>query len=427
MTQAQANHAVAAPASFDVERVRADFPTLERPIHDKRLVYLDSAASALTPRAVIERITRFHTHEYSNIHRGAHLLSAEATTAYEAARERVASFLHAEHSQEIVFTRGCTEAINLVASCLGDLAPQEGGVGAGDEVLITELEHHSNILPWQRLCEAKAATLKVAPVDDDGQLDLEAFAGLLSARTKVVAVSHVSNVLGTILPIARICELAHQAGALVLCDGAQGVVHIDVDVRALGCDFYTFSGHKLYGPTGIGVLWGKRELLDRLPTYQVGGGTIDQVGFDRSTYLGSPLRFEAGTPHIAGALGLAAAIDYLDALDMDQVAAHEQRLFVAATEALESIPQVRILGRGPAGTQASVRSFVLEEVHPADAGAILDRQGIAVRIGHHCAQPLMRRFGVPATTRASFGIYNNDADVEALANGVRKVIDLFFG
>ncbi len=424
MTQTQA---IDATASFDVERVRADFPTLQRRIHDKPLVYLDSAASALTPRSVIDRISRFYSDEYANIHRGAHLLSAEATAAYEAARERVASFLHAESSLEIVFTRGCTEAINLVASCLGDLAPEEGGVGAGDEVLLTELEHHSNTLPWQRLCEAKGATLKVAPIDDEGHLDLDAFAKRLSDKTKVVAISHVSNVLGTVLPIARICELAHQAGALVLCDGAQGVVHFDVDVRALGCDFYAFSGHKLYGPTGIGALWGKRELLDRLPTYQVGGGTIDQVTFDASTYLGSPLRFEAGTPHIAGALGLAEAIDYLASLDMKQVAAHEQRLFAAATEALETIPQVRILGRGAAGTQASVRSFVLEDVHPADAGAILDRQGIAVRIGHHCAQPLMRRFGVPATTRASFGLYNDDADVEALAAGVQKVIDLFFG
>jgi cysteine desulfurase/selenocysteine lyase len=425
MTGAQAIDAVPA-ASFDVERVRADFPTLARRIHDRPLVYLDSAASALTPQPVIDRISRFYTDEYSNIHRGAHLLSAEATTAYEAARERVASFIGAGSAKEIVFTRGCTEAINLVASCLGELDPAEGGVGAGDEVLLTELEHHSNILPWQRLCEQRGATLKVAPIDDDGQLDLEAFSALLSPKTKLVAVSHVSNVLGTILPVAKICELAHQVGARVLCDGAQGVVHMSVDVQTLGCDFYTFSGHKLYGPTGVGVLWGKQEQLDRLPTYQVGGGTIDEVGFDRSTYLGSPLRFEAGTPHIAGGLGLAAAIDYLSAFDMEQVAAHEQRLFVAATEALEAIPQVRILGRGAAGTQASVRSFVLEEVHPADAGAILDRQGIAVRIGHHCAQPLMKRFGVPATTRASFGIYNNQADVEALAAGVRKVIELFF-
>ena len=411
---------------FDVEKVRRDFPTLDRPIHDRRLIYLDSAASALTPRPVIARMTRFYEEGYANIHRGAHLLSVEATADFEAARERVAHFIGAEAPQEVVFTSGCTEAINLAATTLGDLPQEAGGVGRGDEVLITELEHHSNILPWQRLCERRGATLRAAPIDDTGQVDLTAFEELLSPKTKVVSITHASNVLGTVPPMKRLIDAAHGVGATVLVDGAQGIVHLPVDVQALGCDLYTFSGHKLYGPTGIGVLWGRRALLDRLGPYQVGGGTIDTVHFEGSTYLPAPLRFEAGTPHIAGALGLAAAIDYLDSLDLEGLAAHEARVFDAATDALGAIPRVRLLGVGEGNAQVSVRSFIIEGVHPADAGTILDRQGIAVRVGHHCAQPLLRRLDVPATTRISFGLYNTLEDVEALAAGVQKVIDLFF-
>lgn len=429
-------------AALDVAAIRADFPILERKIHGRPLVYLDSAASALTPRPVVERLRRFHEYEYANIHRGAHQLSAEATAAYEEARATVARFIGAAAEQEVVFTAGCTAAINLVASCLGELpggqlrgGQGELGVGEGDEVIVSELEHHSNFLPWQRLCERRGARLIMAPIDDEGLLDVEAFARLLGARTKLVAIAHVSNVLGTEQPLAEVIARAHAVGAKVLVDGAQGVVHLPVDVQALGCDFYTFSGHKLYGPTGVGVLWGRRELLDALPPYQVGGGTIDQVSIEGSTYLPAPLRFEAGTPPIAEVLGLAAAIDWLEGLAPDgqplegrgmaALQAHEQTLGARAIAALEEIPGLRLLGSAGSGKPSSVLSMVLEGVHPSDVGTLLDQQGIAVRIGHHCAQPLMRRLGVPATTRASFGVYNTLADVDALAAGLRKVIDLF--
>lgn len=424
-------------AALDVAAIRADFPILERQIHGRPLVYLDSAASALTPRPVVERLCHFHEHEYANIHRGAHQLSAEATAAYEDARATVARFIGAAAQEEVVFTGGCTAAINLVASCLGELGVGEGelGVGEGDEVIVSELEHHSNFLPWQRLCERRGARLIMAPIDDDGLLDVEAFARLLGSRTKLVAIAHVSNVLGTLQPLAEVIARAHAVGAKVLVDGAQGVVHMPVDVQALGCDFYTFSGHKLYGPTGVGVLWGRRELLDALPPYQVGGGTIDQVSIEGSTYLPAPLRFEAGTPPIAEVLGLATAIGWLEGLagegqplegwGMAALQAHEQMLGARAIAALSEIPGLRLLGSAGAGKPSSVLSMVLEGVHPSDVGTLLDQQGIAVRIGHHCAQPLMRRLGVPATTRASFGVYNTLADVDALAAGLRKVIDLF--
>ena len=405
-------------ASFALEAVRRDFPTLERLIHGQPLIYLDSGASALKPQVVIERMTRFYRDDFANIHRGAHTLSAQATADYEAARAEVASFIGAADSDEIVFVRGTTEAVNLVAASYG---PQV--LGAGDRVVVTELEHHSNFLPWQRLCAERGAELVVAPIDDEGELDMARTAELIDQRTKIVAVAHVSNVLGTVLPIAELARLAHGVGAVLFVDGAQGVVHLPVDVRALGCDFYAFSGHKLYGPTGVGTLWGRAELLAAMPPYQMGGGMIDTVALGGSTYLDAPLRFEAGTPHIAGALGLASAIGYLRGLGMEAVAAHEGELTTYALEALGQLKGLRILG--PRRGRSGVLSFVLEGVHPADIGAILDRQGIAVRIGHHCAQPLMRRFAVSATTRASLGLYNSPADVDALVVGLRKVLDLF--
>jgi cysteine desulfurase/selenocysteine lyase len=405
--------------AFDVERIRADFPTLSREVHGKPLVFLDSAASALTPAPVIDRLQRFYRDEYSNIHRGAHLLSAEATAAYEAARQTVQQFIGAQREGDIVFTRGATEAINLVAFGLG-----EGGrVVAGDEVVITELEHHSNFLPWQTLCDRVGAKLVVVPLDDDGDITLSTFEQHITERCKLVAVSHISNVLGTILPVAEIAKIAHSAGAQILVDGAQGVVHTQVDVQALDCDYYAFSAHKLYGPTGIGVLYGRKELLDALPPYQVGGGTIDTVDVAGSTYLESPLRFEAGTPHIAGALGLAAAIDYLQQLGMEAIEEHEQKVHDATLAKLLDIKGLRLLGQ--ASRRTGVFSFVIDGIHAADVGALLDQQGIAVRVGHHCAQPVMRRYGVVATTRASLGIYNSHDDVDGLISGLHKAIDLF--
>ncbi|MBK8480779.1 MAG: cysteine desulfurase [Proteobacteria bacterium] len=406
------------PAAFDVERWRADFPALAQRVNERRLVYLDSAASAQKPRAVITALAEFYEQDYANIHRGGHALGARATTAYELARQRVAAFVGADRSEEIVFVRGATEAINLVASSFGRMS-----LRAGDEVLVSEMEHHSNLLPWQQICRQVGATLKAIPIDDEGVLLLDALDRLLTTRTRIVAITHVSNVLGTINPIAQIARLAHARGAKILVDGAQAVVHQAVDVRALDCDFYTFSGHKLYGPMGIGVLYGKYELLQRLPPYQTGGGIVDQVRLEGSTFLDAPWRFEAGTPNVAGAVGLAAAIGYVERLGMAAINRYEQDLLAYATAALQTVPGLRLIGT--AAAKAGVLSFTLNQVHPHDIGTLLDEQGIAVRVGHHCAQLLMQRLQLPATTRASLGLYNTQADLDALVAGLHKVLALF--
>ncbi len=403
---------------FDVERVRADFPILQQRIHGKPLAFLDSAASAQKPRAVIEAMSRFYESDYANIHRGVYELSERATRAFEGARETARRFLNAGVAREIVFVRGTTEAINLVAHAWG-----REHVAAGDEILITHMEHHSNIVPWQLLCREKKAQLRVAPVDDRGALLMGEFEKLLSPRTKIVAVAHVSNAVGTVNPVAEIVDLAHERGVPVLVDGAQAVPHGRVDVRALGCDFYAFSGHKVFGPSGIGVLYGKAELLESMPPYQGGGEMILSVSFEETTYKKTPHRFEAGTPDIAGAVGLGAALDYVTALDLGEVAAHERHLLAYATEELSKLPGLRLIGTAP--KRSAVVSFVLEGVHPHDVGTILDQEGIAVRAGHHCAQPLMERFGVPATVRASIALYNHKADVDALVAGLHRVREVF--
>ncbi|MBI5480653.1 MAG: cysteine desulfurase [Deltaproteobacteria bacterium] len=401
-------------AVYDVEAVRADFPILGRLIHGKPLVYLDSAATTHKPRAVLQALERFYRELNSNVHRGVHLLSHEATTAYEAARLKVQRFIHAASEREVVFVRGTTEAINLVAQAFG-----RRNVHAGDDVVVTTMEHHSNIVPWQMLCTEAGARLRVAPITDAGELDLDALAALLGPRTRLVAVTHVSNVLGTVNPVARVVEMAHACGARVLVDGAQAVPHLPVDVQALGCDFYAFSGHKLYGPTGIGVLWGREELLEAMPPWQGGGDMIAQVTFERTTYNRLPYKFEAGTPDVAGAVGLGAAIDWLGRLDPAALAAHEADLVGLATRTLGAIPGLRLVGTAPARVGAV--SFVLGGIHPHDIGSILDQDGIAIRAGHLCAQPLMERLGVPATARASFGCYSTRAEIDALAAGVRRV------
>jgi cysteine desulfurase/selenocysteine lyase len=402
--------------ALDVARVRADFPALHQQVNGRPLVYLDNAATTQKPQAVLDALLGFYSRDCANVHRGVHALSQRATDAYEGARETVARFLNAR-PREIVFTRGTTEAINLVAYSYGSrLSP-------GDEILITELEHHSNIVPWQMLAERTGARLRVAPIDDRGEIILEEFQRLLGPRTRIVAVAHVSNALGTVNPVEEICRLAHTYGARVLVDGAQAVPHQAVDVRALDCDFYAFSGHKIYGPTGIGVLFGRWELLEAMPPYQGGGDMIRSVTFEKTLYNDPPYRFEAGTPHIAGAIGLAAAIEYVTRLGLEEIRRHEQQLLEAATRALEEIPGVRIVGT--AAHKAAVVSFVLDGVHPHDVATVLDHEGVAVRAGHHCAQPLMERFGLPATTRASFALYNTLEEVDALAQAVRRARELF--
>jgi cysteine desulfurase/selenocysteine lyase len=408
----------AAVGGFDVERVRRDFPILEQQSHGEPLVFLDSAASAQKPRQVIDAEAEFYRRDYANIHRGVYELSQRATEAYEGAREKVRGFLNAADEREIVFLRGTTEAINLVASTHG-----RRNVAAGDEILITAMEHHSNIVPWQQLCEEKGAVLRVAPIDDSGALLMDEFEKLLSPRTRMVAVTHVSNALGTVNPVREIVRLAHERGVPVLVDGAQAVPHTRVDVRALDCDFYAFSGHKLFGPTGVGALYGKAQLLEDMPPYQGGGEMILTVSFEKSTFKESPHKFEAGTPNIAGAVGLGAAIDYVNGIGFDQIAAHEADLVDFGTALLEETPGVRMIGTAPA--KASVLSFVLDGVHPHDVGTILDQAGIAVRTGHHCAQPVMERFGISATTRASLAFYNRRSDLEALVGGIRKVKEIF--
>jgi cysteine desulfurase/selenocysteine lyase len=401
-----------------MDRVRKDFPVLSEPIHGKRLAYLDNAATAHKPKPVLDAIRRFYEHDNSNVHRGVHLLSERATRDYEAARDKVQAFIHAAHREEVVFTRGTTEAINLVANSFA--RPR---LKKGDEVLVTAMEHHSNIVPWQLACEATGATLKVIPITDDGELRMDEFARLLSSRTKLVAVGHVSNALGTVNPVEDIVRQAHAKGVPVLVDGAQAVPHMKVDVQALGCDFYAFSGHKMYGPTGIGVLYGRKDLLESMPPWQGGGDMIRSVSFEKTTYNDLPYKFEAGTPDIAGAIGLGAAVDYLHSIGMDAVAAHEHDLLEYATRQIQAVPGVRVIGT--ARRKAGVLSFVVDGVHPHDIGSLVDRDGVAIRTGHHCAQPVMERFGVPATCRASFGLYNTREDVDALVASLRKVVEMF--
>ncbi len=420
MTVSTANASACRTGSMrlDVERIRRDFPILRQTVHGRPLVYLDNAASTQKPQAVIDAIRRYYETDNANIHRGVHTLSVRATEAYERARGIVQRFIGATRAEEIVFVRGTTEGVNLVAQTFG-----RSHVGAGDEVLITTMEHHSNIVPWQLLCEQTGAKLGVAPINDDGELIFEEFVKLLGPRTKLVAVTHVSNALGTINPVREIVEAAHERGIPVLIDGAQAGAHLKIDVRELNCDFYTLSGHKLFGPTGVGALYAKYDWLEQMPPYQGGGEMISSVTFEKTTFNRVPHKFEAGTPNIAGAIGFGAAIEYVESVGLEDIAAHENDLLRYATEALQSIPEVRLIGT--ARHKASVLSFMIDEVHPHDAGTILDHEGIAVRTGHHCAQPVMARFGVPATCRASLAMYNTREEIDALAAGVRTVIEVF--
>jgi cysteine desulfurase/selenocysteine lyase len=403
---------------FDAERVRRDFPILEQTVHGRPLVYLDNAASAQKPRQVIEAVSHFESTSYSNVHRGVHALSERATVAFERARERVRQFLNAAQDREIIFVRGTTEAINLVTQTYG-----RSVLGFGDDIVISAMEHHSNIVPWQMLCHERGANLRVIPMNDAGELLLDDYEKLLGPRTKLVALVHVSNALGTVNPAAEMIAMAHRRGIPVLLDGAQAVPHLGVDVRSLDCDFYAFSGHKLFGPTGIGVLYGKADLLQKMPPYQGGGEMIAAVTFEKTFFKDIPHKFEAGTPNITGTVGLGAAIDYVSSLGLDGAATHERQLLEYATERVGEIPQVRLIGT--ARHKISVLSFVIEGVHAHDAGTILDRDGVAVRVGHHCAQPVMQRFKVPATVRASFAFYNTKEEVDALVAGIHNVIEVF--
>lgn len=405
-------------SALDIEKIRADFPILHQTVHGKPLVYLDNAATSQKPRAVIDAITRYYEGTNSNIHRGVHFLSEHATAEYEAARQTVQRFINAAHAHEIIFVRGTTEGINLVAQTYG-----RAQIHQDDEVLITAMEHHSNIVPWQILCDERGAKLRVAPINDRGELLLDEFAALLGPRTKLAAFTHVSNALGTINPVKRMIELAHGKNIPVLIDGAQAAPHIAVDVQALDCDFYTFSGHKVYGPTGIGVLYGKSALLEAMPPYQGGGDMISSVTFEKTTYNKLPYKFEAGTPDIAGVIGLGAALNYVNGLGVENIAAHEHELLAYATEKISAVPGVGLIGT--AKERAGVISFVVEGVHPHDVGTILDQEGIAIRTGHHCSQPVMERFGIPATARASFAVYNTFGEIDALVRGIGKVREVF--
>jgi len=404
--------------SWDVERIRKDFPILHEEVHGKPLVYLDNAATSQKPYVVIETLVDYYSKQNSNVHRGLHQLSERATEAYEGARTRIQRFLNAAHSREILFVRGTTEGINLVAQTYGRRA-----VGARDEVVITALEHHSNIVPWQMLCEEKQGRLRVVPINDAGEVDLEAYEALLGDRTRLVAIAHVSNALGTILPVQRMIEAAHRRDIPVLVDGAQAAPHLRVDVQALDCDFYTFSGHKTYGPTGIGVLYGKTALLEQMPPFHGGGDMIKSVSFEKTVYNDLPYKFEAGTPHVAGAVGLGAALGYMEELGLERIAAYEHELLAYATARLSSLPGVRLIGT--AREKAAVLSFVVEGVHAHDVGTILDLEGIAVRAGHHCAMPVMTRFDIAATTRASLALYNTREEIDLLARGLGKVREVF--
>jgi cysteine desulfurase/selenocysteine lyase len=403
---------------LDVARIRQEFPILQQRVHGKPLVYLDNANTTQKPRAVLEALDRYYREDNANIHRSTHLLSERATRAYEGARAKVQKLVNARESREIIFTRGCTEAINLVAQSWG-----RTHLHPGDEVVLTWMEHHSNIVPWQLVCEQTGARLRVVPITDDGELDLRAYEAALTDRAKIVAAIHVSNALGTINPVAEMVALARSRGIPVLVDGAQAVCHLPVDVQALDCDFYAFSAHKMYGPTGTGALYGRAALLETLPPYQGGGDMIASVTFEKTTYNQLPYRFEAGTPNIGGVVGFGAAVDYLRSFDMARVAQHEGDLLAYATAGLDDVPGLRIIGR--ARRKSGVVSFVLDGVHPHDVGTILDREGVAVRTGQHCAQPVMDRFGVPATVRASFAIYNTREDVDALIGALDTVREVF--
>jgi cysteine desulfurase/selenocysteine lyase len=411
---------LAAPRVSEIARLRADFPALQQQVRGKPLAYLDNAASSQSPKVVLDAIAAQQGVNHSNVHRGVHELSERSTAAYEGAREKVRRFINARSLEEIIFTRGTTESINLVAASLG-----RQRLSAGDEVLITWLEHHSNIVPWQLICEQTGARLVVAPINDAGELDLAAFHELLSDRTKIVAVAHVSNALGTVNPLPEIIAAAHRVGAVVLVDGAQAVPHMRVDVQALDCDFYAFSAHKMYGPTGVGVLYGKKSLLEAMPPYQGGGDMILTVSFDRTTYNALPYKFEAGTPNITGVVGLGAAVEYLEGIDFDAIATHEHGLLDYATARVLELPGARIIGT--AAEKAAVLSFVIDGIHAHDLGTIVDREGVAIRTGHHCAMPVMERFGVAATARASFALYNNRADVDRLLAGLRRALEIFGG
>jgi cysteine desulfurase/selenocysteine lyase len=415
--RAEAVHAAPLPPALEAARLRGDFPILDQQVHGRPLVYLDNAATTQKPRAVIDAISRYYERDNANVHRGVHALSERATRAFEGARATVARFLSAD-AREVIFVRGATEAVNLVAQTFG-----RQRVGPGDEVVVTTLEHHSNIVPWQLLCQERGARVVPAPIDDAGDLDLAVLDRLLGPRVKLLAVTQVSNALGTVTPLAEVIALARSRGIPVLVDGAQGAPHLGVDVGALGADFYVMSGHKVYGPTGIGVLWGRREHLEAMPPWQGGGDMIRSVTFEGTTFNELPHKFEAGTPHIAGAIGLAAALDYLTALGLPAIAAHEASLLALAVEGLSALPDVRLVGRPR--RRAGVLSFLLGDIHPHDLATIVDRQGVAIRAGHHCAQPLMKRLGVPATSRASFALYNTPADVEALLGALHEARRIF--
>ncbi len=419
----RATHELTVPApmpgvGFDVDRIRDDFPVLRQQVHGKPLVYLDSAATSQKPQVVIDTITQYYVAENANVHRGVHFLSQQATEAYEGARAKVQRFLNARDPREIVFVRGATEGINLVAQSYG-----RTHVRAGDEIVISTMEHHSNIVAWQMLCEEKGAVLRVVPINDDGEVLFDEYERLLNARTKLVALAHVSNALGTINPVKQMIETAHRWSVPVLIDGAQAVAHLPVDVQELDCDFYVFSGHKALGPTGIGILYGKAELLEGMPPYQGGGDMILSVTFERTRYNTLPYKFEAGTPHIAGVIGLGAAIEYLRRIGLDGIAAYEHNLLAYGTDVLTAVPGVRLIGT--AKEKAGVLSFVLDGIHAHDIGTILDQEGIAIRAGHHCAMPVMQRFGVPATARASLAFYNTRAELDVLGRALRKASQMF--
>lgn len=416
-TSQQSKMQATAGPTLDVERIRRDFPILQQRINGKPLIYLDNAATAQKPTCVIDAIREYYESTNANIHRGVHSLSVRATEAYEAARRKVRSFINAARVEEIVFVRGATEGINLIAQAFA--RPM---LKSGDEVLITTMEHHSNIVPWQILCEQTGAVLRVAPINDAGELPLDEFRQLLTSRTKVVSFTHVSNALGTINPVRELAAMARDCGAFTVIDGAQSVPHLKVDVRAVGCDFYVFSSHKMFGPTGVGVMYGRFELLDRMEPYQGGGEMIKSVTFEKTIYNDVPHKFEAGTPDIAGAIGLGAAIDYMESVGRDRIAAHEHDLLHHGTEALSAISEIKLIGT--AREKAAVLSFILDGIHPHDVGTVLDHEGIAVRTGHHCAQPVMERFGVPATVRASLAFYNTHAEIDALVGGIRRVVEV---
>ena len=404
--------------TWDVEKVRKDFPVLSQTVNGKPLVYLDNGASSQVPQSVIDRTSKYLAEEHSNIHRGVHYLSQHATTAYEAAREKVKRFINAPDVKECIFVRGCTEGVNLIAHSYG-----RKFINAGDEVLISQMEHHSNIIPWQMIAEERGAIIKVIPMNERGELIIDEYENLLNERTRIVAVTHVSNSLGTVNPIKEMVVTAHKFGVPVCVDAAQSVPHFPVDVQDLDCDFFVFSGHKMFGPTGSGVVYGKRKWLDAMPPYQTGGGMIRTVSFEKTTFAPIPEKFEAGTPAIAANIGLGAAIDYINSIDFEAAAAYEHELLEYATKRLADIPGVKIIGT--ASDKASVLSFTIEGVHPHDIGTILDQQGIAVRAGHHCAQPVMQFFDVPATARASFAFYNTREEVDKLTDAVQKVIEVF--